>query len=415
MKSKRAVFVRVHEIRGVVSRGNDHNSHQLHCRLFPGEQGSFGKLNGIGVLKSDTTWTFQVEDVQKSSLVFSLHEWCPEDFESARMTLPLPWFRPNFVVREIFPMRMLNNQQEPAMVDLEVHLCENSDLPFQAPAGTLTVRPAWKSNEKPKVQPQTLQTQKNVKIEDLVFEEDEAKNPAPAPTTSPNLSNLPPISAPQTVNPNPPPSPYQGVMAQCFVNFQGYPVFQPPPYAFNSPPANGPNGYPPLVYGIPPPAYYVLPQGVGIAPAPTPPSNNPLPPVSQPAPTPLSNNTLPPVSQPAPKPNTQPAPKPKNIEPKEIVIPEKQLQSEKNAKNSGATLLSEESCIGAISNDSKVKQGDQLDVQAIAFPEDDDTPEFTQEELSMSSKMVSLDLDQGEGSSKSSVLPEMKSSLMDSA
>ena len=408
MKTKNIIFVRVHKITNIHRSSTSTTSHQLHVRLIPSEQGSFGKLHGLQQLDCDTTWTFQFDDISKCSLVFVLHEWAPSDTEVCRMTLPLTWFKPNTVVREIYPMKMMKNQNPSTMIDLDVHICQNGDLPFEAPPGTLTVRPGWKNTSNTQEfntlppNPSAYSTQpikrpiSTFNVDELEFANEEDSK------IKTNLASPPP-----PVNP---PSKTQQQIPQPN-NFQQYPpqysyqnVFVPPPYAHSTPPQPGPNGFPPLVYGFPPPVYYVIPQG--ITQIYNPQQNQYLPPQSSQQPS----------SQPQPQQPTSSKNPPQQLNEelknnnKEILISEKQLSSEKNAKNLGAQKL-EELNTNSISNTQKIQNGEKLDIPIIDSPFDDNDNNFNEDDFKINSELKPLDLDPT-NNSKNNNLKEMKSVLI---
>ena len=145
MKRKTIAFVRLNQITGVVPKSENDKAFKLDVKLSTDQQKvDSTQLFGTTTLITDTTWTFQIDNIETTNICFVLNEFTPKSNTIGKLTLPLKWFRKNAVVREIYPMKS-PNPKLPMMADIDVHLCCNGELPFTAPPGTLLVQPLWKT------------------------------------------------------------------------------------------------------------------------------------------------------------------------------------------------------------------------------------------------------------------------------
>lgn len=158
-----AVFLQVVKVTNFPKIVNiSENDYQVYVKLFPKEEGSFGKLNMISHgnnkyhLTSPVTWNFQYKDALTTHihLYFLAGKTCFAD-----LRLPLTWFEKNSVVTYSYPARFLINFQhnKNMMVKLTIHLSENNEAAFSAPKGHLLVTPAWDKKGN-KVNSQNAQT-----------------------------------------------------------------------------------------------------------------------------------------------------------------------------------------------------------------------------------------------------------------
>jgi hypothetical protein len=160
------------------------------AKLAPTGAASLGKMTRQNqFLSCSTTWNFEYDDPSKCSFALFVCDYKPGDFRAvARLTIPLSWFEPNTVVKEVFPMKCGDQGME-VFIEVHVHMCENREPAFLGRPGGLLVKPAW-----PKIHFDAVEQQ----IQQNVY----PQYPPQMPPEIPMGYSTPP--------PPPPPPPYAG-------------------------------------------------------------------------------------------------------------------------------------------------------------------------------------------------------------
>ena len=89
-------------------------------------------------------YRFDMQSTEKAVFEFFLVEsQVFSKADIARVTLPLSWFPKDQVVTQWFPLKPVKPGTGDLLVLCEIHLCFNGSPEFQAPPGSMLVKPCW--------------------------------------------------------------------------------------------------------------------------------------------------------------------------------------------------------------------------------------------------------------------------------
>lgn len=145
MKRTPVVFVRLNQITNVIATTQNNQAFELVVKLLPNTREDHTQLFGTRTLITDITWSFPMNNIEIEQISLTLRENTNITQDVAKLTLPLKWYKPDTVVREVYPMRGIVQQSPQIMADLDVHISANGDAPFTAQPYSLAVIPAWRT------------------------------------------------------------------------------------------------------------------------------------------------------------------------------------------------------------------------------------------------------------------------------